>query len=274
MTPTTREAADAGSDGGPGPLRLAYQSFGQVAGMEAYQGRLEEIVRAASPESALRILRLPSTIVAGKGFASAQALDVPALLRSIAGAVDGGVEAVAVGNGFDPGLWEARELFDIPVLGMFETVAAYGLRVGWRLGVLCSGNSGVARVEELAARYGIGSRLVRPAAAGVRVPDVVAGFGDPQIAERVLEAARRSVAVLAERGADVVMVASGALDVFLASSGRPDVGLPVLPSVTILVRELEAAAGLARLGVPFVSRAGRFASPPPEILTSLRRAPD
>lgn len=65
------------------------------------------------------------------------------------------------------------------------------------------------------------------------------------------------------------MVASGALDVFLDASGRPDVGPPVLPSVTTLVHHLHAAALLARNGVPHVSRAGRFASPPPEILAAL-----
>lgn len=252
-----------------GPLRLAYQSFGQVAGMEPYQERLEEIVRSSAPGLDVPVLRLPSTILAGKGFASAQALDVPAVLRSLARSVQGGAEALAIGNGFDPGLWEARELFDVPVLGMFETVAFHALRVGWRLGVLTSGTSGVARVEELAVRYGIGARLVQPAAVGVSVPQVLAAFDDGAARASVMAAARRSVERLADRGADVVMVASGALDVLLATHPPARLALPLLPSVTVLVRELVAAAGMARAGVPFVSRAGRFARPPPEILESL-----
>lgn len=257
-------------------LRLAYQSFGQIGGMEAYQSTLSELVAAtASPGSEISVLRLPSARVAGKGFASAQALEVPAILRSIAAAVDSGTEAVAIGNGFDPGLWEARELFDVPVLGLFETVALYSLRVGWRLGVLTSGKSGASRIEEMAARYGISSRLVSPVAVGVTVPTVVEAFTNAEVAAQVLAATDVALTELASRGADVVMVASGALDVFLHTHGMSTLTkLPVLPAVPILVRELEAVAGLARLGVTHASRTGRFAQAPQAVLESLRQPAD
>jgi Asp/Glu/hydantoin racemase len=252
------------------PLRLAYQSFGQLAGMEAYHDRLERTVRASAPDATISILRLESTIVAGKGFASAQALDVPLVLRSVAAAVDAGAEAAAIGNGFDPGLWEARELFSVPVLGLFETVALHALRVGWRVGVLTSGNSGATRIEELVARYGIASRFVRPEAVGVSVPEVVAAFGDSERLTRTLAATERAVGALADRGAEVAIVASGALDVLLGSSSLPAFRVPVIPSVPILVAELAAAAWLARQGVVAVSRSGRFASPPAEIQRDVR----
>lgn len=252
------------------PLRLAYQSFGRVTGMELYQERLEEVVRAAaSPQTVIDVLRLPNAIVAGKGFASAQAMEVPALLRSLKRAVDDGYEAIAIGNGFDPGLWEARELFDVPVLGLFETVALFSLRVGWRFGVLCSGASGVARVEEIAARYGIAGRMVRPVAIGVTVPDVVAALSDIEFAKRIVGSLHPLVADLKERGAEVVAVASGALDVFLSTQESVSSDLPILPSVRILVRELETSAWFARLGMNQVSRAGRFAKPPKEVMNTL-----
>jgi len=254
----------------PSPLRLAYQSFGQLSGMEPYQDLLEALVGTAAGEHDVEILRLPATAIAGKGFASAQAMDVPAILGSIGSALDRGVEAIAIGNGFDPGLWEARELFDAPVVGMFETVAYRALRVGWRLGVVTSGTSGPSRIEELAIRYGISGRLVRPAAAGITVPGIVAAFEDDALARQVVADVERAVRILSERGADIVLVASGALDVFLDSAGRPDVGLPVLPSVSIVVHELVSAARMARAGLPFVSRVGRFASPPPQIRASLK----
>jgi Asp/Glu/hydantoin racemase len=254
------------------PLRLAYQSFGKLQGMEPYQAELAGIVKSsASANCKIDVLRLPSALVEGKGFASAQAIELPMLLRSIASAVADGYEAVAIGNGFDPGLWEARELFDVPVLGLFETVAFYGLRTAWRLGVLCSGKSGIARVEEMATRYGISSRLTRPVAVGISVPRVVAAFSDSTIAKEVLTATKTAVAELERRGAEIVLVASGALDVFLdVHRSRVGLDLPILPSVKILVRELEAAAGLAQLGAPYISRVGRFAQPPPTVRGSLR----
>jgi allantoin racemase len=250
-------------------LVLAYQSFGRMRGMERYQDRLDQLVRSVPVDADVRVLRLPDTEISGKGFASAQALDLPAILRSMATAASSGVDAIAVGNGFDPGLWEARELLDVPVVGLFEAVAFYALRVGWRLGVVTSGASGVPRIEQLATQYGIRTRMVRPASASVTVPMVVSAFDQPDAARRVLTATEGAIRTLAERGADVVMVASGALDVLLNEVGRPDLGLPVLPSVTTLVHHLYGAALLARHGVPHVSRAGRFAGPPPEILATL-----
>jgi len=257
------------------PVRLAYQSFGQLEGMARYQARLAELVKGtASPGTDVSILRLPSALVEGKGFASAQALELPSILNSIALAIEAGNEAVAIGNGFDPGLWEARELFDVPILGLFETVAFYGLRVGWRLGVLCSGKSGVARVEEMAARYGISSRMARPVALGVSVPRIIEAFQNSAVAGEVLASTQTAVSDLARQGAEVVMVASGALDVFLnthETSGEND--LPILQSVQILVSELESAANLARQGVPYVSRAGRFRKPPEAVLDLVRKRP-
>ena len=232
--------------------------------METYQSKLDDLVQsAASPGTEITVLRLESALVEGKGFASAQAIEVPALLRSVARAIHQGYDAVAIGNGFDPGLWEARELFDVPVLGLFETVAFYGLRTAWRLGVLCSGTSGIMRVEEMAARYGISSRLTRPVAAAVPVPKVVAAFSDAAVADTVLDATNEGLLELQRRGAEAVLVASGALGVFLeVNRSRLSPALPVLPSVQILVRELECAAGLAKLGAPYISRVGRFAKPP------------
>ena len=254
-------------------LSLAYQSFGRMRGMERYQNQLAEIVRSVPIDADIQVLRLPDTEITGKGFASAQALDLPVILRSMAAARASGASAIAVGNGFDPGLWEARELLDVPVVGLFEAVAFYALRVGWRLGVVTSGASGVPRIEQLAAQYGIGARMVRPASASVTVPMVVSGFEQPDVARRVLTATEGAIRTLAERGADVVLVASGALDVLLHEIGRPDVGPPVLPSVTTLVHHLYGAALLARNGVPYVSRSGRFASPPPEILAAVAGQP-
>jgi Asp/Glu/hydantoin racemase len=249
------------------PLEVVYQSFGQKIGMERYQSHLESLLATSvGPHTRLRVSRLESALIEGKGFSSTQALDLPALLKSILDAVDRGADAIAIGNGFDPGLWEARELVDVPVLGLF-----YGLRLGWRLGVLCSGTSGPARVEELAARYGIATRLVRPCAVDVSVPMVMEAFEKADMRRSVIEASRQAIGALAAQGAEVVMIASGALDVLLqAEAAGVTWELPLLPATRILACELEAAAALSRLGVPSVSRVGRFRSPPASIHAAAR----
>jgi Asp/Glu/hydantoin racemase len=220
------------------------------------------------------MLRLRSALVEGKGYSSAQALDLPALLASLANAEVSGAEAVGIGNGFDPGLWEARELLTVPVLGLFETVAFYALRLGWKLGVLCSGHSGPARIEELASRYGIAARLVRPVAVDVAVPDIVAAFQEPGATAEIIEASRACLVELERRGAEVAVIASGALDVlFHTSGGHAEPSIPLMPATRVLACEVETAAVLGRFGVPGVSRVGRFRSPPTSVRSALQQEP-
>jgi Asp/Glu/hydantoin racemase len=253
-------------------VRLLYQSFGQEEGMGAYRQALTGLIaRSVSEGTVVTLGGLPSALVEGKGYASAHALDLPALMTGVAAAVEDGADGVAIGNGFDPGLWECRELFDIPVLGLFETVSSYGLRAGWRLGVLCSGQSGPPRIMELASRYGTAGRMALPRAAGITVPDVLSGFTDAAAADRIADAAEEAATQLRQDGADILMVASGVLDTLLQAKGVTALaGLPLLPGVQILLRELEAAVLLARAGAPVVSRAGRFRRPPEQVLRALR----
>lgn len=252
-------------------IRLAYQSFGSPEGMEGYRTALTSLFdQSVGAEVDLEIRGLESVVLAGKGYASAQALDVPDLLRSVARAVQDGAEAVAIGNGFDPGVWEARELFDVPILGWFESISLYALRVGWKVGVICSGTSGPARIEDLIRRYGIGGRVVAPVAVGVMVPEIMVAFDDQRELDKILARVQTAGRTAAAQGADVLMVASGALDVLLEHHHVAVVErVPVLPGVRILVAELETAARLARSGVPFVSRYARFKQPPEEVRQQL-----
>lgn len=263
----------ADEQGSSQALELIYQSFGQKAGMGEYQAALQELVsRAVGPNARITVASLDSALVEGKGYASAQSLELPVLLESIVTAADCGVSAIAIGNGFDPGLWESRELVEIPVLGFFEAVAFYALRVGWKAGVLCSGRSGPARIEEMAARYGIAGRFVRPVAVDVSVPEIMAAFRSKRVADEILARCSEQVRHLATAGAEVTMIASGALDVFFAvNRSDSQLEIPILPGAIILARELESAAALHRLGVPSVSRVGRFRAPPPSVHELLRR---
>jgi len=261
---------------GASPLRVTYQSFGQVTGMETYQAFLRaEVAAAAGPGAEVEVRCLDHALLGGKGFSASEALELPNLLGSLAGAISAGAEAVAIANGFDPGLWPARELFDVPVLGLFETVAFHGLRMGARLGVLCSGRSGPARIQEMLVRYGIASRVARPRTLGIGVPEVVSAFEDDQSYLRIAEELDREMARLAADGSELVLVASGVLGSLLQFRRlHAAAGIPILPNVPILVQELLAAAAITRLGVPPVSRVGRFAAPPEAVRDSLRPTSD
>ena len=251
---------------------LIYQSFGQESGMTTYRATVERLIRESSSDpSAWRLKGLPKARIEGKGFASAQALETPKLLRSIGLAIDEGARGVAIGNGFDPGLWEARELFDVPVLSWFETLAFTALRVGWRVGIICSGSSGPPRIADLATRYGIRDRVADPVAFNITVPEIMAAFDDREKADGIFARAAGCAKQLESHLVDVVIIASGALDVLFESRSIKQVGdLPLIPGLPVLVRELESAVALAAQGSPFVSRTGRFRPPPETVRRAVR----
>lgn len=252
-------------------IRILYQSFGQAEGMNAYRTVLNELVqRAAGADTEIVLGGLRTALLEGKGFGAAQALDVPLLLENVGREVAGGIDAVAIGNGFDPGLWEARELFDVPVVGWLETMLTYCMKVGWKVGVLCSGAAGPPRIEELITRYGVASRCLRPVALGKQMGNMLPAFEDPAVLAEVRSAADAACGQLADQGAEVVFVASGLLDTILEWE-QPDTlgGIPFVPGIPVLVKEAEAAARIAQAGVPYVSRVGRFRAPPQSVIEAV-----
>ena len=251
---------------------LIYQSFGQENGMTTYRAHLERLIRDhAFQKDEWTLQSMPAARIEGKGFASAQALETPTLLRTIGLGLDKGARGVAIGNGFDPGLWEARELFDVPILGWLETLLSYSLRVGWRVGIICSGNSGPSRISELIRKYGFHDRTANPIALSISVPEIMLAFDSKTIRDQIIDRAKREIEPLQSSQVDVLIVASGALDVLFESAEiRELAGLPFIPGLPVLVRELESAVALADYGVPFISRTGRFKSPPENVRAAVR----
>ena len=132
---------------------------------------------------------------------------MPAILRSIAVAVDNGVEAVAIGNGSTSAYGRHENSLTCRSLACSRRSHSMVCASAGVSACSTSGRSGASRIEELAARYGIGSRMVRPVAAEVTVPTVVEAFADESVAAHIRRR-RTPPSGLGHRGADVVMVAS------------------------------------------------------------------
>ena len=100
---------------------------------------------------------------------------------------------------------------------------------------------------------------------------MLAAFEDDEACPQIAHEMDKSMALLASDGAEVVLIASGLLWALIRARRLDQSAvLPVLANVPILVQELAAAAQLSRLGVPAVSRVGRFAAAPASVRESLR----
>src|SRR6516164_1289491 len=105
-------------------MRLFYQSFGVSRGSRdgAYGQVLKRIVEgAAAPGTEISVNGLSPHRAIAEQYRYLEFLDTAEVLENGLRAESEGYDAFLIGNIFDPGLHELRELLNIPVLGLRES---------------------------------------------------------------------------------------------------------------------------------------------------------
>jgi allantoin racemase len=162
-----------------------------------------------------------------------------------------GCDAVVIGVSYDTGLRGARELLDVPVVGMTEAGLLTACMLGGSIGIVTFGRRVLPLYRELVASYGLASRI-----AGWRVLESTAAYGrgaHPELDREIVAAAND----LVERDFAEVVVLTGAVMAGVPARLQRDVPVPMVDCVVAGVRQAEL---LARLGLP-KPRAGSYAAP-------------
>ena len=173
-----------------------------------------------------------------------------------------GYDAAVIAAFGDPGLIAARELFDLPVVGMAEAAMLTACQLGQRFGIVTFSGTLLPWYEDAVALTGLSARC-----ACVRA--VTAAFRSVAEVQHELEAEIVALAnrAVTEDGADAVILAGAPLT---GLAGRVADAVPV-PLVDPLAAALGQAQALVRLGSR-PPRAGRFARPPAKPATGLAPA--
>jgi allantoin racemase len=100
------------------------------------------------------------------------ALVVPDILTKVVQAEQEGANAVIIDCMGDPGLYAARELVSIPVVGPAEASMHLAAMLGHRFSVITVFDSGVPMVEEQVALYGLSNKLASVRAFNIPVLDL------------------------------------------------------------------------------------------------------
>jgi Asp/Glu/hydantoin racemase len=173
-----------------------------------------------------------------------------------------GFDAAVIAAFGDPGLIAARELFDLPLVGMAEAAMITACMLGQRFGIVTFSGTLLPWYEDAVALAGLSARC-----ACVRA--VTAGFRSVIEVQHELEAEIVGLAnrAVAEDGADVVILAGAPLTGLARRIGE---AVPV-PLVDPLAAALGQAQALVRLAAR-PPRAGRFVRPPAKPATGLAPA--
>ncbi|MBU4465407.1 MAG: aspartate/glutamate racemase family protein [Actinobacteria bacterium] len=152
----------------------------------------------------------------------------------------------------DPGLDAARELVDVPVVGIAEAAMHVAALTGRSFAVVTTLSRTLGRAEDLLVRYGMTSACVSLAGTGIPVlelEDTTSAAFDV-IAEECERAVRE------DRADSIVLGCAGMADLCHALGAR--VGVPVVDGVAAAVG---LVAGMARMGVG-TSKRDEYATPP------------
>ena len=189
-----------------------------------------------------------------------------------------GYDGAIVGQSLDPGLDVAKELLDLPVVGLLESAAHVAAMWGDRIGVVTiPPPAGVpaAKYQQYhrrnLERYGVGSKLAGFDYVRMPLADLTARIqsGDhDEIVQRFHAAAER----LHERGADVVIAGDTIISVVLVHERAlrvPSTGQAIVDLIGCGIKMAETMVDLRRAYGVVRSRGGGYARPSEEELRAI-----
>jgi allantoin racemase len=258
-------------------MRLFYQSLGASRGSRdgAYGQLLKRIVdQAAAAGTAVSINGLGPNRALADQYRYLEFLDAGEVLENGLRAEQEGYDAFLIGNIFEPGLHELRELLNIPVLGLRESTVHVACLMGASFSLVNVNPKFVRRIVEGIQLQGLSSRMVSVEKMEVERPGVFDSAlhdkaAQAEIVEQFMKAARRGL----DSGAEVIIPAGGSLMATLTDAGVHEVdSAPVLNGIIALVKCAELAVQIRNMTGRFTSKRLVYAPPTGKLLQDVRQA--
>lgn len=237
----------------------------------AYRDLLSEYLEEVARDETTIDLR-GVTYGTGDVYASFETLDEAEVVRNLlALREDDEIDAVAVGNTFDPGVHQVREILDIPVLGIFETALLASHTMADRFAVIADAARICPALRTQVREYGLGARVTGVYGPEFSLDYIGEAFEDEAVRQEYVAAFEDCVSEAVEEGADLVIPGGGLVPIlFHHMEGIREMhGVPILDKTAVLLKLTEAMVDLYEAGYAQTSRSGAYASPPPEHLDDL-----
>ena len=257
-------------------MKLWYQSMTRPVEWGGYPKALRTILdRVKDPGTEIEVHGITDVGGMGDQFRYLEYLETGEVLRNVAMAMDQGFDAFLIGNIADPGLREAREIANFPVLGICETALHVACMMGGNFSLVTINEKFTPRVIENVVRYGLRDRLAAVNQMKVeRIADLGQAFLDPEAAQRIIDQFNTAAMANSAAGAEVIIPAGGVAMALLAHAGiyATDDGTPILNGITNLVKMGEMAVRQNRImNGAFTSKRLQYAPPPADQIVELRR---
>ena len=206
---------------------MVIRQFGTVEEQE------EEWLALASPGTEVKV-----TPAAPKGPEMIEciydvAMCTPWLLEEIGKAAEEGFDAVIIPCMADPGLYAAREISNIPVVGVAETSYLLAIALGHKFSIMDPMREGLALTRQMLLTYGFENFVASVRVLNLTVEEIWAD--KKRLKEVIITEGKKAVA---EDGADVIVMGCGFMS-GMAKEIEEELGVPVIDPWAAAIRFAE-----------------------------------
>jgi allantoin racemase len=257
-------------------MKIWSQSFVQQTLFETYFTQLKRIIAEAKDESTVvDIVGITKTGGLGKQHHYLEFLQTAEVLENIETANEQGYDAFVIGHFTDSGLYEAREISRIPVIGLGESSMHMACMMGRHFSLIGLNRKSLGFIEERAHLYGLSSRLSPSQTMSLKNPVFLErALIDKEVMNSVIDDFMSAANKAQESGAEVVIPAGGVAMAALNAAGVHFTldGATILNGIAAVVKTAEMAVKMDRLMLGrFTSRALHFAPPGSDELKEIRK---
>lgn len=258
-------------------MRLFYQTLGMSRGSKT--GRYGEVLQrliagSAAPGTTIDIFGLSPHRAVADQYRYLEFQDTAEVLENGLRAEREGYDAFIIGNFFQPGMHELRELLNIPVLGLAESAVQMACLMGPTFSLVNVNPKFNRRIVDGIRLQGLEGRMVSVEMMTVERPGVFdIALSDATVQAQIVEQFIATSRLALDKGAEVLIPAGGSLMAVLIDAGLTNVdGAPVLNGITALVKTGEMAVQMRALTGVFTSKRMAYAPPTGKILADVRSA--
>jgi Asp/Glu/hydantoin racemase len=257
-------------------MKIWYQSFVQESLFSTYFAQLKRIIAEAKDDSSVVDVRgITKTGGLGKQHHYLEFLQTAEVLENIETANEQGYDAFIIGHFTDSGLYEAREISKIPVIGLGEASMHMACMMGRHFSLIGLNQKSLSFIEERVQLYGLSSRLSPSQTMSLKNPVFLErALIDVDAMNSVIDDFMSAATKAQSAGAEVVIPAGGVAMAALNTAGVHFTvgGATILNGIAAVVKTAEMTAKMDKLlGGRFISRALHFAPPGPDELKEIRK---
>ena len=186
-----------------------------------------------------------------------------------------GYDAVIVGHFQDAGLYEARSVVDIPIIGLGEASMLYSCQLAQRIGIVTINQRFIPWFHHQIRKYGLENRVTGVHAMTFEPGQILGALGSVEKKDAVKALFCKQAKSLVAGGVELILPGGGITMLLFSGEHSFNVdGAPVVNGIEIAVKTAENAVYMRRSSGLGVSRVGEYVKPPAEIIEEFLTNPN